>query len=138
MARVPRKKDFFDEKRPRFRKYRGKSARVLAEWRGFREPDDTTAFEHDELASVLKSTLKHLGLENRLDETQVLSAWNELVGEFVAQNSRPLEVRHRVLYIQVLQSAVHYTLERMKGDILARFQQRFGPDRIRDVRFRLG
>ena len=82
--------------------------------------------------------MKHLGLKNRFDEGQVLSAWSEIVGEFVARNSQPVEVRQRILIVQVLQPAVHYELERMKGKILSQMQERFGAQHVRNIRFRLG
>ena len=67
----------------------------------------------------------------------VKAAWEEAVGDFVARHSQPVGVNRKVLLVQVLQPAVHYTLERMKGQILERLQARFGKDHIRDIRFRI-
>lgn len=136
---MPRRRDsFWNEKAPRYRKYRGASQRALAEFRGYREPDDTSGFEHGDLGKVVGSTLKKLGLKNRFDEDQVKTAWEEIVGDFVARNSQPIGVNRKVLLVQVLQPAVHYTLERMKGQILQKMQARFGTEHIREVRFRIG
>jgi len=133
-----RANNFWNEKKPRYRKYRGASARALAEFRGYREPDDTSAFAHDNIGEVIGSTLKKLGLKNRFDEDQVKAAWHDIVGDFVSRNSQPLGVNRKVLLVQVLQPAVHYTLERMKGQILAKMQARFGREHIREIRFRIG
>jgi hypothetical protein len=135
---MPRKDNFWNEKAPRYRKYRGVKDRALSEFRGYREPDDTTAFAHDDINEVIGKTLKKLGLKNRFDEDQVRVAWEEVVGDFVSKNSQPMGVNRKVLLIQVLQPAVHYTLERMKGQILQKMQARFGKENIRDVRFRIG
>ncbi|MCB1078700.1 MAG: DUF721 domain-containing protein [Verrucomicrobiae bacterium] len=135
MAR--RADDFWNEKKPRFRKYRGTKDRALAEFRGYWEPDDTSAFVHDDIGEVIGSTLKKLGLKQRFDEDQVRVAWKEVVGDFVAQNSQPVGVNRKVLLVHVLQPAVHYTLERMKGQILERMQARFGKDNLREIRFRI-
>ena len=136
---MPRRRDtLWNEKAPRYRKYRGASQRVLAEFRGYREPDDTSGFEHDDLEKVVGSTLKKLGLKNRFDEDQVKAAWQEVVGDFVARNSQPAEMKGKVLFIQVLQPTVHYSLERMKGQILQKMQARFGAQHIRGVKFRIG
>lgn len=134
----PRADDFWNEKKPRYRKYRGIRDRALADFRGFWEPDDTEAFAHDEIGDVVASTLKRLGLKQRFDEDQVKAAWHEVVGDFVSRNSQPIGVQRKVLLVQVLQPAVHYTLERMKGQILERMQARFGKEHIREVRFRIG
>ncbi len=110
----------------------------MAEFRGYWEPDDTSEFAHDDIGKVIGSTLKKLGLKDRFDEDQVKAAWREIVGEFVAQNSQPIGMNRKALLVQVLQPAVHYTLERMKGQILEKMQARFGRENIREVRFRIG
>lgn len=111
--------------------------RALAEWRGYWEPQDTSHFERD-ITDAVDRTMKGLGLENRFHEDQVFDAWNDLVDSFVAGNARPISLTRKTLYIQVLHSTVHYELERMRGQILQKMQERFGPENIRDVRFRLG
>lgn len=135
---MPRKDDLWNEKKPRYRRYRGPKDRVLAEFRGYWEPEDTSHHAHDDLEKVVRSTLAKLGLQDRFDEDQVKAAWGEVVGDFVARNSQPVGVQRKVLLVQVLQPAVHYTLEREKGQILAKMQARFGASRIREVRFRIG
>jgi hypothetical protein len=135
---MARADDFWNEKKPRFRKYRGIRDRAVAEYRGYWEPDDTTAFVHDEIESVIGSTLKKLGLKQRFDEDQVKAAWHQVVGDFVSRNSQPIGVNRKVLLVHVLQPAVHYTLERMKGQILERMQERFGKENVREIRFRIG
>lgn len=134
---MARADDFWNEKKPRYRRYRGIRDRALADFRGYWEPDDTSAFAHDRMADVVGSTLKRLGLKQRFDEDQVKAAWEEAVGDFVARHSQPVGVNRKILLVQVLQPAVHYTLERMKGQILERLQARFGKDHIRDIRFRI-
>lgn len=120
-----------------YRPKRTARERGLAQLRGYWEPQDVSGFEH-EVNSVVKKTLEDLGLDNRFNEEQVFEAWNELVSEFVANNSRPVALQRKVLSIQVLHSTVHYELERMKGQILQKMQDRFGAQNIREVRFRLG
>lgn len=82
--------------------------------------------------------MKGLGLEDRFNEEQVFEAWSTLVNPFVAEHARPISLDRKVLIIQVLHSTIHYELERMKGQILAKMQAEFGEKNIRDVKFRLG
>ncbi len=83
--------------------------------------------------------MKRLGLCERLHETEIIEAWSKIVGEFIAAHSMPVALREGVLYVRVLQPALHYDLEQVsKIDILRRLKQRFGPKTIRDVRFRIG
>ena len=113
-------------------------ARAIAEWRGLPEkylrPDRWEA-----PADVLPKLMQRLGLKERLHETEVIEAWAKIVGEFIAAHSTPVALREGVLYVRVLQPALHYELEQIsKIDILRKLKQRFGGKVIRDIRFRVG
>src|SRR5438067_13501680 len=80
-----------------------------------------------------------LGLRERLHETEVIDAWSKIVGEFIAAHSAPVALRDGILYVRVLQPALHYELEQVsKIDILRKLKKRFGTKTIRDIRFRVG
>jgi predicted nucleic acid-binding Zn ribbon protein len=113
-------------------------ATVIAEWRGLPErktrPDRWQA-----PVDLLPKLMQKLGLRERLRETEVIQAWSKIVGEFIAAHSAPVALREGVLYVRVLQPALHYELEQVsKIDILRKLKQRFGGKVIRDVRFRIG
>jgi predicted nucleic acid-binding Zn ribbon protein len=113
-------------------------AAIIAEWRGlpekFTRPDRWQA-----PADVLPKLMQRLGLKDRLQETEVIEAWSKIVGDFIAAHSAPTALREGVLYVRVLQPALHYELEQVsKIDILRKLKQRFGAKIIRDVRFRVG
>ena len=113
-------------------------ARVVAEWRGL--PAKTVT--HNRWAApadVLPKLMQRLGLKERLHENEVMEAWSNIVGEFIAAHSAPVALREGILYVRVLQPALHYELEQIsKIDILRKLKQRFGGKTIRDVRFRVG
>ena len=113
-------------------------ARVVAEWRGL--PEKTIAHNRwSAPVDVLPKLMQRLGLKERLHETEVLEAWSKIVGEFIAAHSAPVSLREGVLYVRVLQPALHYELEQVaKIDIVRKLKQRFGGKIIRDVRFRVG
>ena len=113
-------------------------AAAIAEWRGLPEkylrPDRWQA-----PVDVLPKLMQRLGLKERLHETEVMEAWGKIVGEFIAAHSAPVALREGILYVRVLQPALHYELEQVsKIDILRKLKQRFGGKIIRDVRFRVG
>lgn len=113
-------------------------AAVIAEWRGL--PDAKRQSDRFQPTSdVLPKILQKLGLKERLHETEVIEAWSKIVGEFIAAHSTPSALRDGILYVRVLQPALHYELEQVsKTDILRKLKQRFGTKVIRDVRFRIG
>ncbi len=82
--------------------------------------------------------MQRLGLRERLHETEVIDAWSKIVGEFIAAHSAPVALREGVLYVRVLQPALHYELEQIsKPEILRKLKQRFGAKTIDDVRSRV-
>jgi len=55
------------------------------------------------------------------------------------KNFRTPALRDGILYVRVLQPALHYELEQIsKSEILRKLQRRFGGKTIRDIRFRVG
>jgi predicted nucleic acid-binding Zn ribbon protein len=113
-------------------------AAIIAEWRGLPQP--IPARDRCKMTAELISVLmQKLGLKERLRETEVIAAWHSIVGDFLAGHSAPATLRDGVLYVRVLQPALHYELERIaKPKILARLKRRFGAKTVCDVRFRLG
>ena len=113
-------------------------AAVIAEWRGLPQkkarPD-----RFQGTAELLPKIMQRLGLRERLHETEVIDAWSKIVGDFIAAHSAPVALREGVLYVRVLQPALHYELEQVsKIDILRKLKKRFGSKTIRDIRFRVG
>lgn len=131
-----------------FIEYRGSSieylvktslrSKVIREWRGL--PEKTVTHNRwAAAADVLPALMQRLGLKERLHETEVAEAWSKIVGEFIAAHSAPVALREGILFVRVLQPALHYELEQIsKADILRKLKQRFGPKIVRDVRFRVG
>lgn len=113
-------------------------AAVIAEWRGLPERK-LRGDRWQSPAELVPKVMQRLGLRERLHEAEVIDAWGKIVGEFIAAHSAPVALRGGVLYVRVLQPALHYELEQIsKSEILRKLKQRFGGRTIRDVRFRLG
>ena len=113
-------------------------ASVLAEWRGL--PERKPASDRWQApGDLLPKLLQQLGLSERLHETEVIDAWTHIVGTFIAGHSAPVSLRDGVLFVRVLQPALHYQFETIsKPEILRKLKQRFGTKTVRQIRFRLG
>ena len=113
-------------------------AAVIAEWRGLPEPKPRPD-QFRATAELLPGLMQRLGLKERLHESEVIDAWGKIVGDFIAVHSAPVALREGILYVRVLQPALHYELEQVsKIDILRKLKKRFGSKTIRDIRFRVG
>ncbi|MGI8605423.1 MAG: DciA family protein [Verrucomicrobiales bacterium] len=111
--------------------------RALQEWRLLPEKADPDRHQHS-AATLVAALLDKLGLGQRMREEEVAAAWAAIVGDFSARHSRPMRLKYRILTVAVAQPAVLFTLDRSKGTILARLQERFGSSVIRDLKFRAG
>src|SRR5437016_4354283 len=111
---------------------------VIAEWRGLPQRK-MRADRWQSPADLMPKLMQRLGLRERLHETEVIDAWSKIVGHFIATHSAPVALREGILYVRVLQPALHYELEQIsKAEILRKLKQRFGTKTIRDIRFRVG
>lgn len=111
---------------------------MIAEWRGLPEKK-TKPDRWRSAADLLPKLMQQLGLSERLHETEVIEAWKQIVGEFIAAHSAPVSLRDGVLFVRVLQPSLHYQFETIsKGEILRKLKQRFGSKTVRDLRFRIG
>src|SRR5947199_10327167 len=113
-------------------------AAVIQEWRGLPErPGSRDRWQPT--SQLLPALMQKLGLKERLRESEVIDAWSSIVGEFIAAHSAPVALRDGILYVRVLQPALHYELERIaKTDSLRQLQRRFSGKTIRGVRVPLG
>src|SRR5881396_757894 len=101
-------------------------AAAIAEWRGLPEKLPVR-HRWQSAGDVLPKLMQGLGLRERLHETEVIEAWSKIVGDFIAAHSSPVALREGILYVRVLQPALHYELEQVsKIEILRKLKQRFG------------
>lgn len=111
-------------------------AQVIAEWRGLPEtpfPKDTSRA----VGEILGKVIADLGLQARMRDHEILTAWGDIVGEFIARHSTPMSLIEGVLYVRVIEPSVRYELENtFRADILKKLKERFGRT-VRQVRFRL-
>ncbi len=113
-------------------------AAVIAEWRGL-PANKTRPDRWQAPGDLLPKLMQQLGLSERIRETEVIDAWKQIVGEFIAAHSTPMNLRGGVLFVRVLQPALHYQFETIsKAEILRKLKQRFGTKIIREIRFRIG
>jgi predicted nucleic acid-binding Zn ribbon protein len=113
-------------------------AAVIAEWRGL-PANKTRPDRWQAPGDLLPKLMQQLGLSERIRETEVIDAWKQIVGEFIAAHSTPMNLRAGVLFVRVLQPALHYQFETIsKAEILRKLKQRFGTKIIREIRFRIG
>ncbi len=88
--------------------------------------------------SILESTLKTLEIDVPLKTYTIVGAWNEIVGESVAQHSQPRSIRSQILFIDVAHPTWMQQLQFLKPTLLDQVNAFLGGPLIQDIRFKLG
>ena len=107
---------------------------VIEEWRLLPDPPDP-------LVRCVKASDAMAGILQKLqfaeEISRVVSAWREIVGDFLADNSQPVSLKDGVLLVQVMQPTLRYELDRsLKPQVLKRLQEAFGARLLKEIRFR--
>ena len=83
--------------------------------------------------------MKHLGLEKRLQQSQVFYLWPDIVGSDVARHAQPVSLRNGLLVVAVDHPVWLQELSRYyKPLILQKVRERVGQKAVRDIAFRIG
>ena len=88
--------------------------------------------------SILEKTLKTLEIDVPLKTYSIVGAWNEIVGESVAEHSQPRSIRNQILFIDVAHPTWMQQLQFLKPTLLDQVNAFLGKPLIRDIRFKLG
>jgi len=75
---------------------------------------------------MLSSVLEKHGLREQVQRMEVLELWPDIVGEQLARVTRARSVADAALIVEVRSSAWLMELNMMKGDFLARVNERLG------------
>ena len=110
---------------------------MLREWQPFGvDPNLPTGSPASQL---VPQVMKKLGLEQRLQQSQVFFLWPEIVGSDVARHAQPVSLRNGLLVVTVDHPVWLQELSRYhKPLMLQKVQERIGKKAVRDICFRIG
>lgn len=113
---------------------------VLQEWQPLAAADSgCEAAKARPVAELVPKLMRRLGLEQRLQQSQIYHRWAEIVGEEVARHAQPVGLRQGVLQVRVDHPVWLQELSRYhKALLLQKIQQRFGSRLVREISFRIG
>lgn len=110
---------------------------VLAEWWGGLDPKHPDAGVHRP-GEFLQAILKSVGATEGVDEEKLRELWREIAGDLVARHTTPDSLKNGCLTLKVLQPAMRFQLEQMKGKLLANLKEALGQGVVKSIRFTLG
>lgn len=110
---------------------------MVSAWRGV-EDGPIIELPTYSAADLVGKIVAQAGLADRMRLEEVLSAWQEIVGDFLFQHSKPDSIQRGVLMVRVLQPSVHHALAMERTRILKRLQEKLKGSGIKDVRIKHG
>lgn len=87
------------------------------------------------VGELLDGVLEETGVRKQVARMGALEAWEECVGEKIAEVTRPVRVDAGVLFVEVRSSAWLMELDMMKRRILERLNEGREDGRIETIRF---
>ena len=92
----------------------------------------------EQVNAVLERVLSSLNLGLKVKQYRIWDVWNSVVGEAIARQAQPQQIRAMVLWVNVSSSTWMQQLEFMKRQIVERINERIGEKVISDIRCRIG
>jgi hypothetical protein len=111
--------------------------RLVAAWRGVADGPVIT-LPTLSVADLAPKIVAAAGLADRVKLEDVLSAWQEIVGDLLFKLTRPDSIERGILIVRLTQPSAHHALMLEKPKILKRLQTKLPDAKIRDIRFRHG
>ena len=91
-----------------------------------------------EAKDLVDGIIKEIGAKEGVEHEVLIDSWTKIAGSFVAKHTVPYSLKHGVLTLRVVQPAMRFHLEEMKGKLLKNLQAELGRKAVRQVRFQLG
>ena len=110
---------------------------LITQWRGVAD-GPLMDLPVKSVGDVVGKVMKAAGLGDRLMLDDVLAAWQQVAGEFIAKNTLPDGFTRGVLQVRCTQPSVHHALMQEKPALLKKLNEKLGAGKIKDVRIRHG
>jgi predicted nucleic acid-binding Zn ribbon protein len=90
------------------------------------------------IGEILFSAFKRRGMAAKLEENAVLKLWPKAVGEQIAAQTQPDNLRNGTLFVKTTSSVWVQQLHFMKDEIRQKLNELSGKDAIKEIRFSVG
>jgi predicted nucleic acid-binding Zn ribbon protein len=85
------------------------------------------------LKAAIEEFLDSYRLNDKLNETKVIQAWEKVVGEMVARNTSQLHIRKKVLFVKVNSAALRNELLYARQKLVQALNKEAGADVIDEI-----
>jgi predicted nucleic acid-binding Zn ribbon protein len=89
------------------------------------------------LQNVISQVLKEFGLEKKARNYSVLTDWERIVGEKIANATVAEKLEKGILTVRVKNAVWRYELTMQKASILEKLAAEYGAGLVRDIQWRM-
>jgi predicted nucleic acid-binding Zn ribbon protein len=90
------------------------------------------------VSEIIPKVIKPMGLQKKSEQVEIMLEWGSIVGEKISAKTKPDGVKRGVLRVLVESSSWMNELQLIKPELMTKIENRFGKNKIRDIRFCLG
>ena len=90
----------------------------------------------EDMQSIMDSVVDDMGINRKLNASNIFNHWEEIVGHEIAKRSRPDKLVSLTLYISVTSSTWANELSLMSDDLIEKINSFAGDKVVKKVRFK--
>ena len=100
--------------------------------------DDRKKHGPESVGSILDSVLDSTGLRRRTAERTVLEDWPDIVGDKIAGQSRPIDIRDGILVLEADHAAWRQELTLLIPEIIRKLNRKYGEGTVKEIKWKHG
>lgn len=85
------------------------------------------------IGDAIQDLLKSYHLKSKFDEANIVTSWERLVGKPIARRTKKVQIRNKVLFVELDSPAMKHDLNLHKSQIVEMFRKEFGADVISEI-----
>ncbi len=86
------------------------------------------------LKDAISAFLKDNNLEAKLNETRVISAWEDVVGKLISRHTNQMYIKDRILFVKVDSAALREELTYQRSKLVKKLNAAAGIEAIDDIK----
>jgi predicted nucleic acid-binding Zn ribbon protein len=87
------------------------------------------------IGKAIQEMLKAQHLKPKFDEANVIASWETLMGKAIARRTRRINIRNKVLFVELVSPAMKQDLTYHKNHMLEVFKKEFGEGVVTEIIF---
>lgn len=88
-----------------------------------------------EIETLLRSYLRHNGLETPWLQRRLIDAWPDVAGDVIAQYTESVDIRNQTLWVKLTSPALRADLQMKRTHLVTQLNNTVGAQIITDIHF---